>query len=231
MTVPVPVSASRLPDNSRTKKILVAGLLLVLLLFVVPKFLGGGSSGDDGAFEASLPAATAPVTTPAPAAHRATPAVTKDPFHALVSQQPAGGKTASVGTPPPAAVPAVATASPVLPVLAPAVPVGTFSGIPGLPGTTTTPTPTTTPAGNPAGAIPAPAPAAVRIFRLENIYDDGTGLVAATVRVDGAAYSVAVGQDFAFSYRVLGLDRESLCGVFLYGTKRFSLCTGEQLRT
>lgn len=90
----------------------------------------------------------------------------------------------------------------------------------------------TTPIGlAPTAAPQTPVPPVVRSFTLVDVYTDGTGIPAATVRIDEHQIDVYVGQDFADSYRILSLERDDRCGVFLYGDRRFSLCAGETTLT
>lgn len=228
MTQPVLVTASPVADNRRVKKLAAVAVVLLVVAVVVPKVLFGGGGG--GSDELGLDVTPTP-TTVAPGPGDATdatggdpaehPISAKDPFHPLVALAASGSGGAA--TPPPVEAPPVpATSDPSAPVLFP-----TFPTFP----TSPAPTPTTVPSGVQAAPIPTPAPSAIRTFSLESVYRDGTGLVAATVRVDTTSYAVTAGQDFAFSYRALSLNSDSLCGVFLYGDKRFSLCQGEKIRT
>ena len=50
----------------------------------------------------------------------------------------------------------------------------------------------------------------------------------ARVQVGSTVYTVAAGQTFATSYKVVS-PRPAPCGQFLYGDSPFSLCEGEQV--
>lgn len=234
MTQPILVSEADQTDSRRVLKLAGGGAVLLLLIaFVVPKFVFGG--GDDGA---SAPVAAAPTTpstvAPGPgdagddAPETDASFSSKNPFVALVSDAPAG--PAAGGN---VATPAV---DPGVPLPAVPLPVG-FPTLPSIDPPVTAPAPVPPVAGAPSPApapttpAPAPAPRAARQFTLVEIYTDGTGLVAATIKIDTTSYAVAVGQDFAGYYRALALDRISQCGVFLYGDRRFSLCQGETTTT
>jgi hypothetical protein len=237
-----PVLVSPMPQGgARVKKLLAVALVVVVALLILPKVLLGGGGDDAATFDDAASTGTAPAAvssqTAAPGADRPVHATTdKDPFKVLRADAAAAGAGAAPA--------AASTATPAAAPIPSAVPLPSITGPVGVPDATnpfpmlstptTTPgstTPTTAPSGVQAGPIPSPVPAAVRTVTLDSVWTDGTGLLAANVRVDDVAYAVTQGQDFAFSYRLLSLDQESACGVFLYGDKRFSLCQGEQVRT
>lgn len=56
---------------------------------------------------------------------------------------------------------------------------------------------------------------------------DVSGVLRATVQVDGTEYDVGVGDTFATSFRVVSLDTDS--GVFLYGDNAFELSVGQEI--
>lgn len=208
--VVTPVSGA---DNSRVKKMLMVGLVPVLALFVGPKLLGGGGSGEIPAIP-EAGAAPGLAVGPAPEA----PAETshnfsaKNPFTPLFDDAPAGGDAAPVAAsaPPPAPAPSpdevivVDTGTPVV-----------------MP-------PVAEPAPAPA---PSPAPSAPVRFGLVQVGQDASGLAFASIRVDGGVFQAVEGQEFAGRYKVVRLDAASRCGEFLYGDQRFSLCEGEETTT
>ena len=56
---------------------------------------------------------------------------------------------------------------------------------------------------------------------------DQAGTTVAVVQVGSTQYTVAAGQEFATSYKVVALS--GTCGQFMYGDSPFSLCKGEQV--
>jgi hypothetical protein len=238
-----PVLVTPMPQgNARVKKLLAVALVVLVAALLLPKLLLGGGGGDSAALADGVAATGGtPATSVPSAADASSPPIhattDKDPFKALrATTAAAGGDTAPTASVA-AAVPAAPIPSPIPAVTAPVgVPAASdpfpMLTLPTTNPTPTTPTtPTTVPSGVQAGPVPVPVPAAIRTVSLDSVWIDGTGLLAATVRVDDTTYAVAQGQDFGFSYRLLSLDRDSSCGVFLYGDKRFSLCQGEQTRT
>ena len=221
-----PVLVTEIPQTRSRRVLLLAAagaVVLLLVAVVLPKVL---FPEDDPVGE--LPLGSAPpvtVTTPPPADVEPVAANTggsgRNPFTPLIAA--AAGLPASL--PAVTAPPEPPPTAPVLPPLAP-TPLPT----PEAPAPTPTVTTPPQPSAPPAGAL-GPAPRADRTITLLEVYTDGSGLVAATVRVDDVSYAVAEGQDFAFSFRALALDRAGLCGVFLYGEQRFTLCHGETRRT
>lgn len=212
MNEPVLVTAEGGRDR-RALKLLGGGLLVLLLVgVVVPKVLFGGG-GDEVPLPVSGTGSSPVVPLAAPPAETAIQSVgsfsAKDPFAALFAQE-APADAAPPAAPAPPAEPAAIAPEP-----APVVPAA-----PPASGGQTSAAPT-----------PGPAPRVVHTFALREVYTDGGGLPAARVAVDGQEHLVAVGQDFAGSYRTLSLDRSNLCGVFLYGDRRFSLCQGEETQT
>jgi hypothetical protein len=217
MNEPVLVNPGTGDDKRRLLKLAVAGLLAVVLVaYVLPPFLFGGGD-DDVPEETSAPFTSAAAPQAAPPDGDVVETVgsfsAKDPFKPVIQDAVADPAA-------PVADPAAAVVDPpVFEVPAPMAPPAPSAG---------TPAATT---GTTAPPIAGPAPRAVRSFALREVYTDGTGLPAAKVAVDGVEHPVAVGQDFAGSYRVLSLDRSNACGVFLYGDRRFSLCQGEETQT
>lgn len=95
----------------------------------------------------------------------------------------------------------------------------------------TTPTTVTTVpvnSGTVAPAVPAnQAPAASTPVSLLEVFDDG-GVVRARIQVGVTVYTVAAGETFATSYKVVSLDLGAQCGQFQFGDSPFQLCVGEQ---
>ncbi len=56
---------------------------------------------------------------------------------------------------------------------------------------------------------------------------DVSGVLRATVKVDGTDYDVGVGDAFATNFKVVSLDPTS--GVFLYGDNAFELSVGQEI--
>lgn len=56
---------------------------------------------------------------------------------------------------------------------------------------------------------------------------DVSGVLRATVKVDGTEYDVGVGDTFAGNFKVVSLDSDS--GVFLYGDNAFELSEGQEI--
>jgi hypothetical protein len=90
----------------------------------------------------------------------------------------------------------------------------------GSTGGTTTPTDTTPPATS------SPNPSAGTTVAVIDVFDQG-GVTMARVQVGSTVYTVAAGQTFATSYKVVSLS--GTCGQFLFGDSPFSLCEGEQV--
>lgn len=66
-----------------------------------------------------------------------------------------------------------------------------------------------------------------RRVSLLDIFRSG-GELQATVSVDGTEFTVAEGETFDTSFRLLSLT--SRCGTFVFGDERFTLCVGQQVR-
>lgn len=95
---------------------------------------------------------------------------------------------------------------------------------------TTPTTATTVPvnSGTVAPAVPAnQAPSASTPVSLLEVFDDG-GVVRARIQVGVTVYTVAAGETFATSYKVVSLDLGAQCGQFQFGDSPFQLCVGEQ---
>jgi len=55
-----------------------------------------------------------------------------------------------------------------------------------------------------------------------------SGVLKATVDVDGKDYTVAEGETFAGNFKLISLN--SSCGTFVFGDERFSLCVGQEVQ-
>ena len=94
---------------------------------------------------------------------------------------------------------------------------------PTVPDPGTVPTPDTTP---PDTTPVSPEPSAGTTVAVIDVYDEA-GATLAVVQVGSTQYTVAPGQVFATSYKVVSLS--GTCGQFMYGDSPFSLCEGEQV--
>lgn len=56
---------------------------------------------------------------------------------------------------------------------------------------------------------------------------DASGILRATVLVNGVSYDVGVGETFATSYKVISLDTAK--GVFMFGDSAFELAVGQEI--
>lgn len=216
MTEPVLVSAPTGPDNRRVAKMGGIGGVLVLALLVLPKLFGGGGGG--AADTALTPTPEAPPTSAAPSVGSGGGGggdsisvgggSVRDPFAALIDDTASSGGGAA-----PAPVATVAdTASIPVPVVDTGAGADTGSGAATAPPTTIPPRQTH------------------RFFLLE-VYPTQSGASGARVRIDDEVIETVVGQDFAGNYRTVSLDRQSGCGVFLFGDQRLSLCEGQETQT
>ena len=84
----------------------------------------------------------------------------------------------------------------------------------------------TTPSDTTPPATGSPEPSAGTTVALIDVFDQG-GVTMARVQVGSTVYTVAAGQTFATSYKVVSLS--GTCGQFLFGDSPFSLCEGEQV--
>ena len=194
--------------NKRLFVLLGVGVAVLLLAFVLPKLLFGGSDVSDDGVAAPVTvvpgaAATVTPTPPAPVPPPETIEVftNKNPFTPLVDVTPGGGATVPVGT-----------GTPTVPV--PTDPVTPVAG-----------TPATSP--SPAGTTTGPRP--VQRVTLVDISSEAGGATRATVQVNDSLYEVAEGEEFAGSYRVVSLSESEGCAQLLYGDDRFRVCEGEEL--
>jgi hypothetical protein len=210
MTEPVLITQPA-GNNSRVKKIGVVGLIVLLLVFVGPKLLGGGGGApsEDDSF-------TPPSSVPTTAAPHGDDVETlgsygtKNPFTPLMDLTSSESEQA-----PAASAPVGPGPDPGLV----ALPGGDASFLdPGGEAATPT-TPTTLP------------PRPTHRLSLLEVYRTQSGITAARVRVDDDVMETAVGQDFGGNYRTISLDRDSGCGVFLFGDERLTLCEGHEAIT
>jgi hypothetical protein len=226
---PVVINDLGRPDNRRVKKMAIVGLLTLLFVGVVlPKvFFGGGGGGPAPASDLPPSESAAPTAAGAGAGDVVVEHVgsfsTKNPFTPLVGS--AGGATPA---PPVASTPVLPVDPEPVTVVDLPDPMDDPVADPDPAPPARTPPTTAVPAPAPA---PAPTPRPLRTFVLADVIADDFGLLVAHVTIDGISYAAAQGQDFAGSYRVLTLDGAGLCGIFLYGDQRFSLCPGETTTT
>ncbi len=99
---------------------------------------------------------------------------------------------------------------------------GTSPIEPTTPTNETNTTPTT-----PVTAAPSQDPATGTSVAVVDVFDQA-GTTVAVVQVGSTQYTVAAGQVFATSYKVVALS--GTCGQFMYGDSPFSLCKGEEVR-
>lgn len=90
-----------------------------------------------------------------------------------------------------------------------------------------TPPSTTSTGGTVTPTTPAsPEPSGGTTVAVIDVFDQA-GTTVAVVQVGSTQYTVAPGQTFATSYKVVSLS--GTCGQFLFGDSPFSLCKGEQV--
>lgn len=191
-------------NNRRMTIILVVGGVLVAMLAAYNLLGGGGGDEDPGT---ALP-----------------PPITTVDGHGGAQTGPAGTpSTTAPGAPalPNAEFDVFATRNP----FEPAIQVvdettPTDTGDTGSTGAGSTPPPTTPPATG------SPEPSAGTTVALLDVFDQG-GVTMAQIQVGSTQYTVAAGQTFAVSYKVVSLS--GTCGQFLYGDSPFSLCENEQI--
>jgi hypothetical protein len=192
-------------SNRRMTIILVIGGVLVAMLAAF-NLLGGGGGDDSSTTSDTVPPAA---TTPSPGAGEG------------------GTPAAAPATPAPAAptlpnqeFDVFATRNPFEPaiqIVSETTPVEEPTTTPPAGGTA--PAPTEPPAGS-------PEPSAGTTVALIDVFDQN-GVTMARIQVGSTEYTVAAGQTFAVSYKVVSLS--GTCGQFLYGDSPFSLCENEQI--
>jgi hypothetical protein len=184
--------------------IVIAGIgLVVIVAFLAMKVLGGGGGGSDSASSAST-AATAAAGAPSASTTTTTapgePSTPNQSFDVFTTKNPFQ-------------------------------PLVTESASSGFDESTTTQT--SPPLDNSGDATVPPiipqeqAPAAGTPVSVLEV-SSATGATVARVQVGSTVYTVAVGDTFATSYRVVSLDAGTGCGQFQYGDTPFELCTGQQ---
>jgi hypothetical protein len=178
----------------------VAGVLVVVLFAKLVLFSGGGGSHTTQSTLPSITGGASPSTTAPPA-------------------------TRSNGTPPTFDV--FATKNPFEPVL-----IVTPTTAPTGSTTPTIPTPGTTGSTGTGGStttttVPSNEPAQGTSVALLDVFQQADGTPMAKVQVGSTVYTVAVGDVFAVSYRVVSLNAP--CGQFLFGDASFQLCEGEEV--
>jgi hypothetical protein len=192
--------------NRRLTIILVVGGV-VIALFAAYSLLSGGGGSDEPTADVP-PAATA-------------------------TGQPGGTTTGTAATPSTTAPPAPALPNgefdvfatrnpfePAIEVVSETTPEGTGEPAGGSTGAGSTPPPATPPATG------SPEPSSGTTVALLDVFDQG-GVTMARIQVGSTQYTVAAGQTFAVSYKVVSLS--GTCGQFLYGDSPFSLCENEQI--
>ncbi len=135
----------------------------------------------------------------------------RDPFQQLV--EPDSGTGEATQTQSEAASSETATATPT----------STAAATP----TTTTTTTTTDATQESKTGLPATR-VGETIIRIVDVTPGTDGVERANVTVNGAGYTVAEGETFATSFKVLDITDQ--CATLLYGDSRFSLCAGEEIR-
>ena len=75
-------------------------------------------------------------------------------------------------------------------------------------------------------AAPSQNPSAGTTVAVIDVFPQG-GTTVAVVQVGSTQYTVAAGQVFAGSYKVVSLS--GTCGQFMFGDSPFTLCKGEQV--
>jgi len=182
---------------------IIAGIgVLVIVAFLAMKVLGGGGGGGSAS-----PASTAATAAGgAPAASTTTTTAPGEP------------------TTPNQSFDVFTTKNPFQPLVTDSA-TGTNTGT-----TTdiTTPPVDTSGGTTPPATIPTEqAPAAGTPVSVLEV-SAATGTTVARVQVGSTVYTVAVGDTFATSYRVVSLDTATGCGQFQFGDTPFELCTGQQ---
>jgi len=188
--------------NRRVTIILIVGGVFVALLaaYSLLGSGGGGSGSNNGSTSlgdpATATAGAAPSTTSTTAP--AAPTLPNQSFDVFATRNPFEPAVTIDTTPAASTTPAAPTGTPT----------GTGTG------TSTDTTPTTA----------SPNPSAGTTVSVIDVFDQG-GTTMARVQVGSTVYTVAAGQTFATSYKVVSLS--GTCGQFLYGDSPFTLCENE----
>lgn len=185
--------------NKRTMVVLctILGILAVVAVFRFMS-LGGGGGHDSGS--TSEPAASTRTTPAAPPAAATT-----------VTTEPPGEPVVPTGD-----FDALATRDPFEPV----VELNTTSASEGSASTA----PTSASSAGGSAAAPTPAPSGTRVLLVDVV--DVDGVVQAQLQVNGQPVTVAPGQTFATSFKLVSIS--GTCAQLLYGDAAFSLCKGEE---
>ena len=184
--------------------IVIAGIgVLVIVAFLAMKVLGGGGGG--GSDSASSPSTAATAGAGAPAASTTTtvpgaPSTPNQSFDVFTTKDPFQ----------PLVTDSASTSFDQATTNTTAPPVDNSTGV--------TAPPTIPQAQAPAAGTP------VSVLEVTS----ATGTTVARVQVGSTVYTVAVGETFATSYRVVSLDAGTGCGQFQYGDTPFELCVGPQ---
>lgn len=196
--------SGRSSSNRRVTLILAIGGVLIALLAAYNLFGGGGDDGGSGS-------SVAPATSRTADSGQPSDTQTTTPTTTPGAPELPSGESFDV----------FATRNPFEPAIqvTPAstdVPEGTSN-----PGSS--PPPGATPV---EPTTPSPEPAAGTTVALVEVFDQ-SGTPTAVVQVGSEQFTVAAGQVFATSYKVVSIS--GTCGQFLYGDSPFSLCQGQQV--
>jgi hypothetical protein len=190
------------PNNKRLTIMLAVGGVAIAL-FAAYSLLSGGDGGDDPAV-APASTQTADIggtpTTPSTTAPGA-PEIPSGEFDVFATRNPfePAIQITDTSSDVPESVPTDGGSSP-------------------SPDPAPVPTDPTTPA--------SPDPSGGTAVAVIDVYDEA-GATLAVVQVGSTQYTVAAGQVFATSYKVVSLS--GTCGQFMYGDSPFSLCEGEEV--
>ncbi|MBM3674782.1 MAG: hypothetical protein FJW88_07455 [Actinobacteria bacterium] len=151
-------------------------------------------------------------------------ATTSTPAPAVTSNGPAGG-TATTTTTTPGAPSVPGGEFDVFATRDPFEPVVSVTPVTTTPTTTSSATTATTTSGATTATTTAQQnPSGGTSVALLDVFDEG-GVTKARVQVGSTVYTVAPGETFAVSYRLVSIS--GTCGQFLYGDAPFQLCEGE----
>jgi hypothetical protein len=87
--------------------------------------------------------------------------------------------------------------------------------------------PAPTPTGSETGVTGGSTTTSAETVTLIDIRKQ-SGVLMATVDVDGKDYTVKEGDTFAGNFKLISLN--SSCGTFVFGDERFSLCVGQEVQ-
>jgi hypothetical protein len=152
----------------------------------------------------------------------------RDPFQQLVEVtrteagegSATGGTTTTPGTTPGTTTPDTTTPGTTTP--------GTTTPGTTTPGTTTPGTTTPGSGGTDGTTAPSGTRVGTTVIRIVEVSTGDDGVVRVSVTINGEGYTVARGETFARSFRVLDITGE--CTTLLFGDSRFTLCAGEEIR-